>query len=355
MNGRIARGAALTVVGALLVSACTSGASPGATSPVPASGSIQPASDSPTTEPTPSEEMSFAVAFTGLGFSDAPMFAAIDALRSQGYTIDTPEVADPNLMIAGTAEGQFQFSSGDTAALLRAINQGAKLKIIGERVGDEWTLGTVADISRCEEMEGRTVAYHAVGSFNEVIVRAYIRENCPGTMPQEVIIEGSENRAAAMLADRLDSSPLELSDAVNILDKGGDKFRILTSFNETLPNLRPATLAGNVDFMEQNPNTTRALLKAMLDVNRRINEEEGYLKEIALEYVPSLDEAILDEVVEQYVEFNLFDSNGGVTESNINYTVQFFAQAGSIPLGLGVDQAADLSYLNEVLDEIGRR
>lgn len=354
MGGSTVRRVAILFTCALLVTACASGASPGATSPAPTGGSTA-APPTATAEPTTSEETSFAVAFTGVGFSDAPLLAAIDDLRSQGYTIETPEVADPNLMIAGTAEGQFHFSSGDTAALLRAIDQGAKLKIIGERVGDEWTLGTVADITRCEEMEGRTVAYHAVGSFNEVIVRAYIRENCPGTMPQEVIIEGSENRAAAMLAGQLDSSPLELSDAVNILDKGGDDYRILTSFNETLPNLRSATLAGNVDFIEQNPNTTRALLKAMLEVNRRISDEPGYLKEIALEYVPSLDETILDEVVEQYVEFNLFDPNGGVTEENINYTIQFFAQAGSIPLGLSVEEAADLSYLNGVLDEIGPR
>jgi len=355
MSRSIVRGVSSLLATALIVFGCT-GAE--ATQPLsPGTGGSAPASttDAPTTEPSPAEATSFSIASTGVGFSDAPLFAAIDDLRAQGYTIDTPEVADPNLMIAGTAEGQFQFSSGDTAALLRAINQGAGLRIIGERVGDEWTLGTVADITSCEEMEGRTVAYHAVGSFNEVIVRAYIGENCPGTMPEEVIIEGSENRAAAMLADQLDSSPLELSDAVNVLDKGGDDFHILTSFNETLPNLRPATLAGNLEFIQENPGTIRALLKAMLEVNRRIADDPAYLKEIALEYVPSVDEAILDEIVEQYIEFNLFDPNGGVTEENVTYTIEFFTDAGSIPEGLIIDQAADLSHLNAVLDEIGRR
>jgi len=354
MSRSIIRGGGLLVATALALAACTSTTTSAPSVAPPAAGS---SAAQPSVEPStaPEEETSFTVAFTGLGFSDAPMLAAIDVLRSQGYTIEAPEVADPNLMIAGTAEGQFHFSSGDTAALLRAINEGANLRIIGERVGDEWTIGTVADITSCEELEGRTVAYHAVGSFNEVSVRAYIAQNCPGTQPEEVIIEGSENRAAAMLAGRLDSSPLELSDAVNILRQGGDDYRILTSFNETLPDLRPATLAGNVEFMEQNPGTTRAFLRALLEVNRRIVDEPGYLKEIALEYVPSVDEEILDEVVEQYLEFNLFDPNGGVTEENIEFTIQFFADAGSFPPGLSVEEVADLSHLNAVFDEIGRR
>lgn len=341
------------IASALALAACTSAttSAPSAAPPSAASAAAQPSAEASI---APEEETTFTVAFTGVGFSDAPMLAAIDALRSEGYTIETPEVADPNLMIAGTAEGQFDFSSGDSAALLRAINEGADLRIIGERVGDEWTLGTVGDITSCEELEGRTVAYHAVGSFNEVIVRAYIAENCPGTMPEEVIIEGSENRAAAMLAGRLDSSPLELSDAVNILHQGGDDYRILTSFNETLPDLRPATLAGNVEFLEQNPNTTRAFLRALLEVNRRIVDEPGYLSEIVLEYVPSVNEEILDDVVEQYVEFSLFDPNGGVTAENLEYTIDFFADAGSYPPGLSVEEAADLSHLNAVLDEIGR-
>ena len=351
MNGWMTRRSRWAILAVLVLGACTSGA------PASQSATSQPTgpAQGSGSQPTTTDATAFTVAFTGFGFSDAPMVQAIDDLNASGYEIETTEVADPNLMIAGTAEGQFHFSSGDTAALLRAISEGAKLRIIGERVGDEWTLGTVVDITSCAEMEGRTVAYHAVGSFNEVIVRAYIQENCPGTMPEEVIIEGSENRAAAMLAGRLDSSPLELSDAVNVIDKGGDGFRILTSFNETLPNLRPATLAVNTDFMAENPTTTKAFLGALIEVNRRIVDDPDYLKEIALEHAPSIDEATLDEVVQQYVEFGLFDPNGGTTEENLEYTIEFFTNAGSIPAGLTLDQAADLSHLNEVLEEIGRR
>jgi hypothetical protein len=127
MSGRTVRGAGSLVLGVLVLTGCTSGAPPGASTTPTGAAATQPSS----AQPSADEETSFAVAFTGFGFSDAPMFAAIDDLRASGYTIETPEVADPNLMIAGTAEGQFQFSSGDTAALLRAISEGADLKIIG--------------------------------------------------------------------------------------------------------------------------------------------------------------------------------------------------------------------------------
>jgi hypothetical protein len=58
-------------------------------------------------------------------------------------------------------------------------------------------------------------------------------------------------------------------------------------------------------------------------------------------------------VVEAYR--SQWDPNGGITQDGFQSTIDFFTNSGAIDPGLTVDKALDLSYLNAVLDDIGRR
>ena len=51
----------------------------------------------------------------------------------------------------------------------------------------------------------------------------------------------------------------------------------------------------------------------------------------------------------------LFDVNGGLDEEGVEFTLNFFTEAGVVEPGLTVDQIADLSHLEGVLEEIGRQ
>ena len=56
-----------------------------------------------------------------------------------------------------------------------------------------------------------------------------------------------------------------------------------------------------------------------------------------------------------YLDIGEWDPNGALTPDNIQFTLDFLAANTSLPAGLAVDDVADLSYLNAVLDEIGRQ
>jgi NitT/TauT family transport system substrate-binding protein len=295
------------------------------------------------------------VAFPGsFGVGDVALLAAIDDLRSQGYTIETPQLEDPSLIAQGVSQNQFQLTSGDTPAALRAILAGANLKVIGEKLGDEWQMVAASDIQSCEDLAGRSVGVFAVGSFNDAIVRYYIGANCPGTEVNMLALGDSVARAAAMLAGNLDSSPLEVGDTVPLLAEAGDRFHILTTFAESLPDLRPAAIVANSEWLAENRPAAEALLTALILQNRRIASEDGYLKSLVEKYVPSATPETIDAVVQTFRDAGLYDVNGGMTEDNLNYTIQFFVGAGALQPGLTVEDAADLSILNDVLDELGR-
>jgi NitT/TauT family transport system substrate-binding protein len=334
----------LAVVGALLISAC--GGTPAAAPSAAPSGA-------PTAAPFQGTK-TFAVSFTSIGLSSVPLLAAIDALRGSGFTITTPEIAESELSVEGTAKGDFAFSSGTTSAVLTAIEKGGKLKIIADRAANEWTVFAKKGLATCADLNGRKVAIHSTGAVSTAMLKNWVNTTCKGT-PDYVVVPGSPNRLAALLANQIDASPLELSDSITLKAKGGDNYQLVTSFAQTLPNVHPTTVYGNADFIAKNPDSVKALLRALLTEHRKIAKEAGYLKTITLKYYPSTDKTTIDEAAKAYVDLKIFDVNGGLTEANFGGTIEFFAGAGSIKPGMTVGTAADLSFLQTVLGELGRQ
>jgi NitT/TauT family transport system substrate-binding protein len=295
----------------------------------------------------------FIVAFTSIGLSSTPLLAAIDDLRSQGYTIETPEIADNALIVAGVAENDFQFSSGTTVAVLIANQQGAPLNIIGDRVSNEWTLVSTADIADCNGLNNARLAQHSEGAVSTAMVRNWIETTC-GAVPQELIIAGSDNRANALRAGEIDASPLELSDAISLTTgEGGEAWHILASFSDGLPDLKPSTIYGNSDFLAAYPAAAEALLTAQLKQHQMIADDPAYLKSLVEKYVPGFNPDTIDTVTQEYVTRGLFDTAGGLTPENLAGTIQFFTDAGSIEAGLTPEQVGNFTYLEAAKAAVG--
>lgn len=341
----------LAIAAALVIGACAGPPAAPAGAPTPAPAAATPA-------PTPKAfqgTKEFTVAFTSIGLSSVPLLAAIDSLKAQGFNIKTPELAESELAVQGVVKGDFAFSSGTTSAVLTAAQKGGAVKILGDRVANEWTVYAVKAITACKALEGKKLAIHSEGAVSTAMLKNWIDTECAGTKPQFLVIPGSPNRYKALIAGQIDASPLELSDAITLETEAGDRFALLTSLAKTLPNVHPTTVYANADFIAKNPDTVRALLKALLEQHRKIAKDAKYLSEITLKFYPGVEKKTLDKAAKAYVDLKMFDVNGGLTEANLTGTMEFFTKAGSIKPGLAFKDAADLSFLEAVLREIGRQ
>ena len=344
------------LTGVLVVAACTSGAtatpSPQA-SAAPPSGSAELPSAAPTEMPGTKE---FTVAFTSLGMSSAPFLAALASLREQGYTIETPVLAESELVTQGTASGEFAFGSGANNSTLTAIEAGAKLKVLVNRVNNEWTLYARNAITSCEQLDGMRLAIHSEGAVSTAMVKNYVESTCPGTEPTYLVIPGSPARLAALLADQIDASPLELTDAVTVDLEAADRFSLLTSLSKDLPELQTTSIYVNGDFAAENPGTVYAVVKAVLEQFRAIDGDAALLEKIAREHVgDALDLDTIGDAAAKYVELSMFPVDGGLTKENLEYSAKFFGPegTGASTTVIPVDQFADLSFLEMALDELG--
>ena len=298
------------------------------------------------------ETTSFSFATGGVGFSWVGILTAIDNLRSEGWEIETPELAASELQVEGVARGEFQMSTGATNAVAVAVEQGSPVHMFVSRVRNEWTLYAASDYPTCESLGGARLAIHSEGSPATFMTRNWIEETCPGTQPSYIILPGSENRYAALLAGEIDASPIELSDAIKLEAEGGDAYTRLTSFAETLPELEPTNIYGNPEWMAQNPNTVAIFTAELLSEHRKFNEDPGYLREKVLEHLPQTDEENLDAVVEAYVEADMFPVDGGMSPESQEYTINFFAEAGLIGDQVTPSDAYDRTYLERALEAL---
>ncbi len=356
----IFRGMALPLVLLLVLAACGGGGSSAAPSEADEP-SEAPASEPAEESTAPSEEapapVPFTVAFTSIGIGSVPLLAAIDDLREQGYEIETPEIAESELVTEGVAQGEFQFGSGANNSSLAAIAQGAPVRWIVDRSLNEWQVYSREGVESCEDVVASRVAIHSPGSVSGAMLRDWINNNCPEDVAasyEPLIIEGSQNRLAALLADQIDTSPVEFGDALILENEGG--FARVVSFAADLPGLHPTSVYGNADWMAENPGAVEALIRALLEQHRLINSEDGYLMELFTEYLP--EEASgenAEAIVQAYVDAGLFPDDGGLDDEAVEYTIGFFGPdgTGDIEEVLSPDQVADLSYLQNVLDELG--
>lgn len=288
----------------------------------------------------------FTVAFPSvIGVSHLPLVAAIDELRAQGYEIETPFLAESELSVEGAASGEFQFSHGTSQSTMLVVQQGAPLVWLTERVANEWTLFARNDITSCEDLDGRRTAIHSEGAVSTAMVRAWIEDTCPGTEPQYVVIPGSPNRAQALLSDQIDVSPVELSEAVGLERDAGDRFGILTNFSTDLPDLVAATLYVRQDFADEYPEAVGELVQRQLEQNQRVAEEDGYLAELIREYIPEFEEDLIEPVATAYVDGEMFPVDGGLTEDSVQFTIDFFTDAGVVEPGLTPSEIWDPSFV----------
>jgi NitT/TauT family transport system substrate-binding protein len=337
------RAAAFAAV--LLLAACgTQGTTPDASA---APGESTEASAPPAE--TGSKE--FTIASTSFGLSSVPLLAALDAMRDAGYVIEYPALTGPDLVAEGMVRNDFQFGVVGVGAISVAIQQGAPVTNIMSQFANPWFMYATNDVETCADLQGKRLAIHSEQSTSAAFGFDWIEDECPGTEPEVLVVPGSENRYAAMIAGEVDASAVEIADAVALEEEAGDRFHQLVSFAETLPDILTTTYAVNTEFAGENPQAVVDLLTAVLEQHRMIDEDPAYFGELVELYRPYIGGVVTDRAIELQQE--LFQTDGGFTEEFVQATIEFFENAGSLEPGLAVEDIADFTYLEQAQEAEG--
>lgn len=287
------------------------------------------------------------------GLVDVPFFMALDKLRADGYTVETTQFARFELNLAALAKGDLDIASGSLQPAWAAIAKGAPMRSIVIRQRNADLLVARSDLETCADLANKNVALSSATSTAAILLNEYIAKHCPGTTYTSVMIATSSNRVPAVLNGSVDAANLQLDDLLQIEHEAPGRFHALIRFADEYPNIQNFAFHARQDFSTQHPEAVRAFIRALLQAQREIQNKQ-VLRAAASKYLTP-DSPTMDDAVTAYIDGKMWDANGTLTTENVQATLDFFIGANSLPAELKPADVADLSFLNAVLDEIGRQ
>ena len=292
-----------------------------------------------------------------IDIADVAALLAFERMADEGIAALPTFYAQSELAAVAVAAGEADIGVGAATVWLTAIQQGAEIVNVMEQAANAWAIMAVKPIDTCADLDGMRMAIHSEGAVSTAMLYAYIDLNCPGTEPEYLIIPGSENRAAALMAGEIDASPAELIDALRIDGLRPDEFNRIADFSEDLPGLATTGVWVSSRFLDENRDAIKSFIRNLLEVHRQIRDDpEWFTAEVTrLLLLSEEDLTLLPSIVDAMLAIDHYPVNGGLTLEKGEYTIDFFTDSGRLEPGLVPEEVYNLGPLEEVLDEIGIR
>ena len=332
----LSRVAVLAAISTLVLAGCSS-ESPDSTTSSGASG----------TSSTPTDPLKIAYA------SDLDPNDIADQFGIRASGADWTALTEDSAVTAGLQNGNFDIGNIDVTAAIKAIQAGVPIKIIYvSQNKPEFVLVAQSDITSLSDLAGKTVAYHAPGSLTEILERELVRQNDPDLEDKInwVVLPESPNRAAAMLAGRIDATTLEYLDVL-ALKRQGD-FNVLQSWADlTGPSgdaIATVWVASD-KFLANNQDRVVNFLDDVQAGYDTVYADKGAWMSLAEELVPDIATDDLSAAYDYYTAGDMYPKSGvaPITPERWAGLDEFFTQIGEYDQPAPIDDV-DLDIVNKV-------
>ena len=285
---------------------------------------------------------------------DIPSLLAWEQLKKQGIEVVPTFFPKTDLAVQAVVAGEADMGSAAGIAVVKAVESGMNLRIIGEQVRNEWQLVTPVSVKDPKQLDGKRVGYHAPITVTEALVKWMA--NHYKITPNWMIIPGSEVRAEALMRGQLDATPAEIADVLHILRAKPGQFHVLISYAKVFPQLIGSMYLAREDYVKKNTALVETVLEAILKVHRAAEERPSLIKENALRLLPETKPELVDATAATYKELRIWDINGGAGKQRGEASIKFFEESGLLKKGaVSYSQAFDTAPLDQVLKKIGRK
>jgi len=285
---------------------------------------------------------------------DIPSLLAWEQLKKQGIEVVPTFFPKTDLAVQAVVAGEADMGSAAGIAVVKAVESGMNVRIIGEQVRNEWQLVTPVSLKDPKQLDGKRVGYHAPITVTEALVKWMAQHY--KINPNWMIIPGSDVRAEALMRGQLDATPAEIGDVLNILSAKPGQFHVLISYAKTFPQLIGSMYFARADYVQKNSATVESVLEAILRTHRSAEERPASIKENALRLLPETKPELIEATAAAYKELRIWDVNGGASKDRGDASIKFFGESGLLKKdAVSFKQAFDTAPLDKVLNKIGRK
>jgi ABC-type nitrate/sulfonate/bicarbonate transport system substrate-binding protein len=286
-----------------------------------------------------------------IGIEDAVALYTYDALQDKGYQIEVTRFAESSFSIDALSNNVTNIATHSSRTVWSAIANNANIITVAEYTGMDFVMVGQRDIEGCDDWDNTTVAYNSATSMTAAIGNYYFETVCTDFTPDVVFISGSSNRVAGMMAGALDATVVHLDAALTIIEDSPDEFYMVADLPKDFPWIIGAGVHVSTEFTEEYPEIVQDLVITFLQVLREVNDDPTDLIAFTSELMEE-DPEDVTEIINVYIEANMFSEIGGLTEARINQTLDFFVGTGDLPADLTMEDVVDLTFIEHALEEV---
>lgn len=285
---------------------------------------------------------------------DVPSLLAWEQLKKQGIEVVPTFFPKTDLAVQAVVAGEADIGSAAGIAVVKAVESGMNIRVIGEQVRNEWQLVTPVSLKDPKQLDGKRVGYHAPITVTEALVK-WMAQHYKIT-PNWMIIPGSDVRAEALMRGQLDATPAEIGDVLNILNAKPGQFHVMISYAKTFPQLIGSMYFARADYVQKNGAIVESVLEAILRAHRNAEERPASVRENALRLLPETKPELVDAIAGTYRELKIWDVNGGAGRERGDASIKFFEESGLLKKNaVTFKQSFETGPLDKVLKKIGRK
>jgi len=284
---------------------------------------------------------------------DVPLLMAADDLESRGYTIEKVYLSSSAVTTDLLVRGEVDIAMINNQTVWTAIAKGADLRTIGPFTATTGVVGVADAIHSCHDLDGKSVGVPSSAGLSPLLFRTYVSRHCPGSQPQLVVLPESGARADALLTGRLEAALLPSEELLKLQRHGTVPLRTMYAYASEFPDVQAEGLHVRREWAAQHGAAIKDFLRAQLLAYRRVIDHPQVLFDESVKRL-SIDADTAKAIGGAHLAMHIWDGNGLLTAENVQSTIDFLIKANALPTGTHTTQVADFSYLNAVLDEIGR-
>jgi ABC-type nitrate/sulfonate/bicarbonate transport system substrate-binding protein len=273
-------------------------------------------------------------------------------MRDMGREVDVTHFMAPDLAIEAVSHGSVDIVHGSIISAWVAASRGAPIRTVMDHTANPYRLVVAQGISTCAELSGRRLAMPGESNVSTYLVRGFLEQECPVVQPEIVYMMASTNRAAALLAGRVDAAGLELSVLLRLEEQAPGRFRVLSDFSSRWPLIRTTGVHVNVAFAAAHPAVVRDYLRAQLDATRDVETDPALVVPIATEELGASEKWV--PVAMLYRDARVWPQDGGLTDDAIARTLEFFKGHGALSANVSPETVVEPRFLAEALAAEGK-
>lgn len=235
--------------------------------------------------------------------------------------------------------------------LIIGAAEGADLVAFGSPQSKiNYVLAGTTEVSDVAELEGRTIGMSGPAGFDALLTRFSLLDEGldPETDVNFVQIGGSPERAAALLAGRVDAVTIGLDDWFELAGQTEDA-HLIQYMSDVVPDFATELYFSRRAFVEENPELIQAIACGNLEANRWANENREAFIDYTLEQVEGASRDAVAELYDAAMEVGMWptDPDQVLSTSGMQGLMEAMLETGDISNPVEVEQYIDRSFLDE--------